>query len=60
MSKATYRGVGYDTETHQANFRSWWNKIHCDATRWFVYRGQSYRAYDQCRIGDPCYTDKYT
>ena len=53
MSKATYRGVGYDTETHQASFRSWWNKIHCDATRWFVYRGQSYRAYGQCRIGDP-------
>jgi hypothetical protein len=52
MSKATYRGVKYDTEAHQADCLAWWNKIHCDVTRWFVYRGNSYRAYDQCGIKD--------
>jgi hypothetical protein len=50
MSIATYRGVKYDTETHKDKFKSWWNSIHCNATRWFVYRGNKYRAYDQCVV----------
>lgn len=48
MSIATYRGVTYDTDTHQADFKTWWNRIHCDATRWFKYRGQKYRAFGSC------------
>jgi len=50
MSIATYRGVKYDTETHQANFKAWWNRLHCDATRWFTYRGNKYRAYEECKL----------
>jgi hypothetical protein len=50
MSIATYRGVKYDTEAHQSNFRSWWNEIHCNATRWFTYRGHQYRAYEECKL----------
>lgn len=50
MSIATYRGVKYDTEAHQSNFRSWWNEIHCNATRWFTYRGHQYRAYGECKL----------
>jgi len=50
MSIATYRGVSYNTETHQSNFRAWWNRIHCDATRWFKYRGVSYRGTKECQI----------
>jgi hypothetical protein len=49
MSIATYRGIKYDTEEHQAAFKVWWNKIHCDATRWFTYRGKKYRAYGECK-----------
>ena len=49
---ATYRGVRYDTDQHKADYVAWWNRIHCDATRWFTYRGHAYRAYDQCAIGD--------
>lgn len=50
MSIATYRGVSYDTETHQANFKAWWNRIHCDASRWFKYRGISYRGVKECQL----------
>ena len=50
MSIATYRGVKYDTETHQANFKAWWNRIHCDASRWFTYRGNSYRGTKECKL----------
>ena len=50
MSIATYRGVRYDTEKHQTTFRDWWNRIHCDATRWFTYRGNQYRAYGECKL----------
>lgn len=49
MALATYRGVRYDTEQHQKQFIRWWNIIHCNATRWMTYRGNKYRAYDQCR-----------
>jgi hypothetical protein len=49
MTKATYRGVSYDTEEHKKEFKNWWNRIHCDATKWFVYRGKKYRAYEQCQ-----------
>jgi len=50
MSIATYRGVSYNTETHQSNFKAWWNRIHCDATRWFTYRGKQYRGFQQCKL----------
>jgi hypothetical protein len=50
MSIATYRGVSYNTEEHQANFKTWWNRIHCDATRWFTYRGKQYRAAKECQL----------
>ena len=50
MSIATYRGVSYDTETHQSNFKTWWNRIHCDATRWFTYRGAKYRGTKECKL----------
>ena len=50
MSIATYRGVRYDTEAHQKQFATWWNRIHCDATRWFTYRGKQYRAYKECQL----------
>lgn len=50
MSIATYRGVRYDTEKHQATFRDWWNEIHCNATRWFTYRGKQYRAFGECKL----------
>ena len=50
MSIATYRGIKYDTETHQANFKTWWNRIHCDASRWFTYRGNLYRGTKECQI----------
>jgi hypothetical protein len=50
MSIATYRGVKYDTEAHQSNFRNWWNEIHCNAARWFTYRGKRYRAYGECKL----------
>ena len=50
MSIATYRGVPYDTETHQSNFKAWWNRIHCDATRWFTYRGAKYRGTKECKL----------
>ena len=49
MSIATYRGVKYDTETHQANFKAWWNRIHCDASRWLTYRGNRYRGTKECQ-----------
>jgi len=49
MTTVTYRGVEYDTKKHQTDFKLWWNLIHCDATRWLMYRGKKYRAYDQCR-----------
>jgi hypothetical protein len=50
MSIATYRGVKYDTETHQANFKTWWNRIHCDASRWLTYRGNRYRGTKECQL----------
>ena len=50
MSVATYRGVKYDTETHQASFKKWWNLIHCDPARWFTYRGHYYRGVNQCKL----------
>lgn len=50
MSIATYRGVRYDTDKHQQEFTSWWNAIHCNATRWFTYRGNKYRAYGECKL----------
>ena len=50
MSIATYRGVRYDTDAHQKQFAIWWNRIHCDATRWFTYRGKQYRAYKECQL----------
>lgn len=50
MSVATYRGVKYDTETHQSSFKTWWNMIHCDAARWFKYRGHFYRGVNQCKL----------
>ena len=50
MSIATYRGVSYDTETHQAAFKAWWNRIHCDASRWFKYRGIIYRGVKECQL----------
>jgi len=50
MSIATYRGVSYNTDTHQSDFKAWWNRIHCDATRWFTYRGNKYRAYGECKL----------
>jgi hypothetical protein len=49
MTRATYRGVQYDTEMHKEEFLKWWNRFHCDATKWLVYRGEKYRAYDQCQ-----------
>ena len=49
MAIATYRGVKYDTEKHKSSFLMWWNRIHCDATRWFSYRGLRYRAFDSCQ-----------
>jgi hypothetical protein len=52
MAIATYRGVKYDTEKHKSSFLSWWNQIHCDATRWFSYRGLRYRAFDSCKKKD--------
>jgi hypothetical protein len=50
MSIATYRGVCYDTATHQSDFKHWWNRIHCDATRWLTYRGKRYRAFPGCQL----------
>jgi hypothetical protein len=49
---ATYRGVEYDADEQKDNYVSWWNQIHCDARRWLVYRGNSYRAFDQCGVKD--------
>ena len=48
MAIVTYRGVKYDTEQHQSQFKSWWNKIHCDATRLLTYRGAKYRLFGSC------------
>jgi hypothetical protein len=50
MSIATYRGVSYNTETHQSEFKSWWNRIHCDASRWLTYRGNRYRGTKECKL----------
>ena len=50
MTIATYRGVRYATEKHQATFRDWWNSVHCDASRWFMYRGNKYRAFGECKL----------
>ena len=50
MSIATYRGVSYNTEDHQKQFATWWNRIHCDASRWFKYRGASYRGAKECQL----------
>ena len=49
---ATYRGVKYDTNEQKEIYVSWWNEIHCDARRWFKYRGHAYRAYYQCGVKD--------
>ena len=49
MSKATYRGVCYDTEQYQKEFKDWWNQIHCDATKRLNYRGKDYRVIEQCQ-----------
>ncbi len=50
MSTATYRGVSYDTEKHQANFKAWWNQFHCNASHWFTYRGLKYRGTKECQL----------
>jgi hypothetical protein len=50
MSIATYRGVKYDTEQHQKDFISWWNAIHCNASRWLTYRGKKYRTVGECKL----------
>ena len=50
MAIATYRGVKYDTVQHQADFLRWWNRIHCDASRWLTYRGLKYRGTKECQL----------
>lgn len=50
MSRLVYRGVCYDQEDHKKTFLKWWNSIHCDASRWLIYRGQRYRAIRGCLL----------
>lgn len=43
MTIATYRGVKYDTDAIKQDYKTWWNAIHHDASKYLKYRGMDYR-----------------
>ena len=58
MSKATYRGVVYDTTKPKFEIKNWVKKIQAERSDNFVYRGKEYHWKKADEAWNSCFAEK--